>query len=313
MSTFLVTGAAGFIGGAMAKKLIDQGHKVVTIDNLSTGYREAIPEGVEFYKGDCQDYSLINKLEKYSFGAIFHIAGQSSGEISYDDPVYDLQTNAQSTLLLLKLALKTNCKKFIYASTMFVYGAKEDRLIAEDELLEPKSFYGVGKIASEQYMRIYQDYGITSTALRLFNIYGPGQNLKNFRQGMVSIFVAQAVYNEHIHVKGSADRFRDFVNVDDAVDAFIAAYERESNHYLDVNISTAQKTTVKQLIRLIQENIPYDVTTEFKGSTSGDIFGIVGDNSKAFKTLNWKPRIKLDEGLKEMIDWALKLKTQKVK
>jgi UDP-glucose 4-epimerase len=310
MAQYLVTGAAGFIGGAVASRLIKKGNEVVTIDNLSTGYEEAIPEDVVFYNGDCQDEHLVKQLEKYNFDAIFHIAGQSSGEISYDDPVYDLQTNAQSTLLLLKLAQKTNCKKFIYASTMSVYGAKEDKLIDENELLEPKSFYGVGKIASEQYMRIYQDYGITSTALRLFNIYGPGQNLKNLRQGMVSIFVAQAICQQYILVKGSEDRFRDFVFVDDVVDAFIAAYKRESNDYLDVNISNARKTTVKELISLIQDNIPFDVKTEFKGSTSGDIFGIVGNNSKAFDTLNWKPKIKLEEGLKDMIEWALKLKTQ---
>ena len=122
MKTFLVTGAAGFVGAALAKKLINNGHKVVTVDNLSTGFENSIPEGVVFYKGDVQDSSLIEKLHKYSFDCIFHIAGQSSGEISYDDPVYDLQTNTQSTLLLLKLAEKVNCKKFIYASSMSVYG-----------------------------------------------------------------------------------------------------------------------------------------------------------------------------------------------
>jgi len=186
--TYLVTGAAGFIGSALAKRLLIEGNKVITIDNLSTGFETAIPEGVEFFKGDCQDYSIVKQLEKYSFDAIFHIAGQSSGEISFDDPVYDLQTNAQSTLLLLKLALKTNCKKFIYASTMSVYGDQPDHKVNEEAMLKPKSFYGVGKVASEHYLRIYQQYGIQSTAMRLFNVYGPGQNLKNLRQGMVSIF-----------------------------------------------------------------------------------------------------------------------------
>ena len=100
MKTFLVTGAAGFIGAALAKRLVEEGNKVVTIDNLSTGFEENIPEGVEFIKGDCQDKNIITRLNNYQFDAIFHIAGQSSGEISFDDPVYDLQTNTQSTLLL---------------------------------------------------------------------------------------------------------------------------------------------------------------------------------------------------------------------
>ena len=224
---FLVTGAAGFIGSALSKRLIELGHKVVTVDNLSTGFVENIPNEVIFVKGDCHDKSLIKSLDKYSFDAIFHIAGQSSGEISFDDPVYDLQTNAESTLLLLKLALKVKCKKFIYASTMSVYGDQGETLVKEDSSLNPKSFYGVGKLASEKYLSIFQNFGINCTALRLFNVYGPGQNMYNLRQGMVSIFLAQAFNHNEINVKGSKDRFRDFIFIDDVVNAFISSYNKE--------------------------------------------------------------------------------------
>ncbi len=305
MKTFLVTGAAGFIGGAVAKRLISEGNRVITIDNLSTGYEKNIPEGVEFYKGNCQDYRVVKQLEKYSFDAIFHIAGQSSGEISFDDPVYDLQTNAQSTLLLLKLALKTGCKKFIYASSMSVYGDKPDKPVKEDTILKPKSFYGVGKIASEHYMRIYEQYGITSTALRLFNIYGPGQNMLNLRQGMVSIFLAQAINDKHIHVKGSKDRFRDFVYIDDVVDAFVASYHRQKKDYQEINISTGVRTTIEALIKEMKTKLPFEVSVEYSGSTPGDQFGITGDNSKAKQVLSWEPKVNLAQGLKTMVDWAL--------
>jgi len=305
--TYLVTGAAGFIGGAVAKRLIDEGNEVITIDNLSTGYEDAIPKGVNFYKGNCQDYDVIKQLEGYNFEAIYHIAGQSSGEISFDDPVYDLQTNAQSTLLLLKLAIKTGCKKFIYASTMSVYGPGDGKIISETYTPMPKSFYGVGKLASEHYLRIYEEYGIISTALRLFNIYGPGQNLNNLRQGMVSIFVAHAIYNKHIHVKGSGDRFRDFVYIDDVVDAFLLSESRSTNDYIELNISTGKKTTVDTLVNTIQNSMPFDTTKEFSGSTSGDIFGIKGDNRKALEKIGWEPKISIDEGLKLMTDWAIEL------
>ena len=202
MASFLVTGAAGFIGGALAKRLIEHGNKVITIDNLTTGFRESIPEGVIFIEGNCQDESIINQLNSYQFDAIFHIAGQSSGEISFEDPVYDLQTNAQSTLLLLKYALKTNCKKFIYASTMSVYGDQPDIPITEEASTLPKSFYAVGKLASEHYLDIYSKYSIDIVALRLFNVYGPGQNMENLKQGMISILLAQALSNKHILIKG---------------------------------------------------------------------------------------------------------------
>ena len=308
MAHYLVTGAAGFIGGAVAKRLLDEGNQVVTIDNLSTGYVDAIPEGVEFYEGNCQDTEVIQKLEKYSFDAIFHIAGQSSGEISFDDPVYDLQTNAQSTLLLLKLALKTGCKKFVYASTMSVYGDKPDEPVQEETILNPKSFYGVGKIASEHYMRIYQQYGINSTALRLFNVYGPGQNMENLRQGMVSIFLAQAINNKYVLVKGSKYRFRDFVNINDVVDAFLKAGSKKDFQFHSVNICTGVKTTVGELISEIQDGLPYEIRVEYKGSTPGDQFGIVGSNEKAGEVLGWRPNVNLKEGINKMCNWALNKK-----
>jgi UDP-glucose 4-epimerase len=305
--TILVTGAAGFIGSAIAKKFIELGNEVVTIDNLSTGFVEAIPQGVVFYKGDCQDLNLIKKIENYRFDAIFHIAGQSSGEVSFDDPVYDLQTNTQSTLLLLKLALKTNCKKFIYASTMSVYGDKpdnEERPVNENDVLKTKSFYGVGKIASEHYLRIYCNYGISCTSLRLFNVYGPGQNMKNMRQGMVSIFLEMALRNKSILVKGDRNRFRDFVYIDDVVDAFIKAYLQDNKDYKRYNVCTGVKTTIKQLIDEMLVNVSTDVKVKYQGSTPGDQFGIFGDSSLINKDIDWRPKTSLKEGLANMVNWA---------
>ena len=303
--TFLVTGAAGFIGSSLARNLINNGNKVITIDNLSTGYETAIPNGVEFYKGDCQDYNIVKQLEKYSFDAIFHIAGQSSGEISFDDPVYDLQTNAQSTLLLLKLALKTNCKKFIYASSMSVYGDQIDTTVNESAILKPKSFYGVGKIASEHYLRIYQQYGIYSTALRLFNVYGPGQNMANLRQGMVSIFLAMALKEKKIHVKGDKNRFRDFVYIDDVVEAFKKALNNKFSEFKVYNVCSGISTTIENLISSILSNIDHKVLVEYSGSTPGDQFGIYGNNSLIQKELGWEPKYNFEVGLKNMLNWAI--------
>lgn len=305
MKTYLVTGAAGFIGSKIAKKLIEDGHSVVTIDNLSTGYKENIPMGVKFYHGDCQDINIISQLTNFSFDAIFHIAGQSSGEISFDDPVYDLQTNAQSTLILLKLASIMGCKKFIYASTMSVYGDKPDKPVKENSILLPKSFYGVGKIASEQYLRLFQQYGIITTALRLFNVYGPGQNMNNLRQGMVSIFLSQAINQKHIYVKGDANRYRDFIFVSDVVDAFIKSVNRETGGFQVINISTGLRTTVKELINIMEDNLPYKVKVTYSGSTPGDQFGITGNNKLASKILKWQPKITLKEGMNKMVQWGL--------
>lgn len=304
MGNFLVTGAAGFIGSSLAKKLIKEGNQVVTIDNLSTGFKDAIPSGVVFYKGNCYDDSIIKKLESHRFNAIFHIAGQSSGEISFDDPVYDLKSNTQSTLQLIKLALKIECKKFIYASTMSVYGDKPKRPISEKDNVKPKSLYAVGKLASENYMRIFQKYGLQTTALRLFNVYGEGQNLINLRQGMVSIYLAQALKNKHILVKGSPDRYRDLVYIKDVVDAFKYVYNRIGNSNKIYNVSTGKKTTVDSLIKKIINILNEDISVEYHGSTPGDQFGVYGDFSKIKNELGWSPKVNLDEGLERMIKWA---------
>ena len=306
MKTFLVTGAAGFIGSALARYLVNNGNQVITIDNLSTGFEKSIPDGVTFIRGNCQDPEIFKPLYEYSFDAIFHIAGQSSGEISFDDPVYDLQTNTQSTLLLLQLALRTGCKKFIYASTMSVYGEKPDIPVTEETTLNPLSFYGVGKVASEHYLRIYQQFGINSTALRLFNVYGPGQNMENLRQGMVSIFIAQAIKNKRILVKGCPERYRDFIHINDVVDAFIAAADRKDNFFLTCNISTGVKTTVGEILSQIKKNLPYAAKVDLGDSTPGDQHGIVGDFTKAKQHLGWEPKVPLGEGLRKMCQWALK-------
>lgn len=305
MARYLVTGAAGFIGSAVARKLIELGNEVITIDNLSTGYKDAIPKKVVFIKGNCQDASIIDKVNSNKLEAIVHIAGQSSAEVSFDDPVYDLQTNAQSTLLLLKLAQKIGCKKFVYASSMSVYGEQPDRPTAEDVTTFPKSFYAVGKIASENYLRIFSQFGIAATSLRLFNVYGPGQNMENLRQGMVSIFLAQAISQKHIHVKGSKDRYRDFVYIEDVVDAFLRSLDKDDNQYNVFNVATGIKTTVEKLISKICQYLPFKPTIEYSGSTPGDQFGIYGDSLKILQVLGWSPRYSLDDGLSDMVKWAL--------
>ncbi len=300
---YLITGAAGFIGSAVAAKLIDMGHECVTIDNLSTGTKDNIPENCSFIEGNTYDLQIINQLKDVHFDAIIHIAGQSSGEVSFDDPIYDIKTNTDSTIMLLKYAVKTGCKKFIYASSMSVYGDHNPPLVDETTDTFPKSFYAVGKLASENYMRIYSDYGIACTALRFFNVYGIGQNMENLRQGMASIFLAQAIKNKHIVVKGSKERFRDFVYIDDVVDSVLASLTRESGFEI-FNVCTQKPQTVENVIKTIQNNLDYPVSVEYIGGTPGDQFGIYGDYSKINNKLGWKPSVNFEDGMKTMIEWA---------
>lgn len=305
---YLVTGAAGFIGAALAKKLVDEGHHVVTIDNLSTGFEKNIPNGVEFIKGDTFSHEIIDCLNKYRFDAIFHLAGQSGGVISWENPVYDMNSNITATLMLLQYAYRTSCRVFVYASSMSVYGDENPCPVREDDLIKPKSFYAVGKMASENYMRVFsEEYGIKCTALRLNNVYGPGQNMENLKQGMVSIFLAQAIKNRHIDVFGDRKRYRDFVYIDDVVDAFVLAGEGKENElYNTYNVATSKKTTCEELISLMCSYLDFDVSVKYEGRTLGDQFGIYCSYEKINNVLGFTPKVSLENGLRRMIEWAIK-------
>ena len=307
MAKYLVTGVAGFIGAAIAKRLLDDDHEVLGIDNLTTGYLSHVPAGVHFYEMSIHDIEVLKILKSHNFEAIFHIAGQSGGELSYADPIYDLQSNAQSTLLLLKYASESQCKKIIYASTVSVYGEPKNCLnIPETEVLKPKSFYGVGKLASENYLRIYaQQFGLDAISLRLFNVYGPGQNLNNLQQGITSIFLSQAVRGRHIHIKGPKDRFRDLIYIDDVTEAFMTVLEDKFRGFNAYNVSTGRKTVVEDIIEAIKLNLPFDISVNYDGSTPGDVFGYTGNPNKLMAESGWMPKMMFKDGLRIMVDWVL--------
>lgn len=306
MATYLVTGGAGFIGSAIAKKLLTKGHRVYIIDNLKTGYMENIPKEAIFINGDFSKDETIEKLNEQKFDVIFHIGGQSSGEISFEDPEYDLNTNTLSTLKLLQYCVNTGCKKFIYASTMSVYGEQEGKeQFSETDETNPKSFYAVGKLASEKYMQIFKNqFDIDFVSLRYFNVYGPGQNLENLKQGMVSIYLKQFLDDsfDKVIVKGDLNRFRDLIYIDDVVDITIDSAQNGKFSNQIVNIGTGKKTTVGEILNLIREYTNSTKEVLVTEGTPGDQFGIYADNSLLLGIYN-KSLTKFEIGLKKMIDW----------
>ena len=152
-------------------------------------------------------------------------------------------------------------------------------------------------------MRIYQQYGINSTSLRLFNVYGPGQNLDNLRQGMVSIFLAQMLHNRHIHVKGSPNRYRDFIHVHDVVDAFLECLDCKKSWGQRINVATGKRTTVGEVIDILCTIYDQDTSVEYSGSTDGDIHGIYADTSLMLSLFKMEKMITLEDGLRDMLAW----------
>jgi len=235
---------------------------------------------------------------------ICNFAGQSSGEVSFDDPVYDLRTNTESTLRLIKYGLETGCRRFIYASSMSVYGTVADEPIIVLRKYQHKCLSGVGKLASENYLRIYSSKGLKFTALRFFNVYGPGQNMQNLRQGMVSIFLKQLLEHDKIIVKGPLDRFRDFVYIDDCVDFTTGIIGNENTFGRFYNVGTGVRTTVKELLEQMIKISGEKKQIVIEKGTPGDQKGIYADTSAALSDIGFKAGFSLEEGLDKMIQWA---------
>jgi UDP-glucose 4-epimerase len=306
VTRYLVTGGAGFIGGAIARRLIERGHRVTVVDDLSTGARGNVPPGADFVLADLRSDAAVGALDGRGVDAILHLGAQSSGEISHVDPIADFDTNARGTFLLLRWAEHQGIKRFLFASSMAVYGSTEGP-VAEACPPQPVSFYGASKVAAEAAVSMFGRHGGAPTIFRMFNVYGPGQNLDNLRQGMASIYLAQLLRGGPIVVKGSLDRYRDLVYIDDVVDAWLRAIEDRSSIGATYNVGTGRKTTVRALVDGLLRaagHAPGTVAVTVASETPGDVHGSVADISDISRDLGWIPRVPLDEGLRRMVAWA---------
>lgn len=301
MKQVVITGVAGFIGSHVAKKFLSEGYHVIGIDDLSSGKISNISKDIEFVNADLSEKKTLDLIPPKS-ELILHLAGQSSGEISFDDPIADLEKNTTSTLNLISYGIKNKSERLVLASSMSVYGAVEDAPIDEAHSCAPLSCYGVGKYAAESYLRVYQKE-LPSVALRMFNVYGPGQDMANLRQGMVSVFLAQAIKNKNIIVKGSRDRFRDFVYIDDIVEAWFSASHSISALGEVINIGTGVKTTVGNVLDLICDYVPGSHYSIAAG-TPGDQSGIYANNGKMKQCLHLENLVSFDVGLRKFAEWA---------
>jgi UDP-glucose 4-epimerase len=308
-NTVVVTGGAGFIGSHIARRLDETGYEVIVIDNLQTGTTDNLPRGVEFIQGDISRKKCLSALNGKTIYAVFHLAAQSSGEVSNENPGLDLKVNTLRTLQLLHWCKTHSVPRFVYASSMAVYGDVLKNPVPENQICSPLSFYGISKFSSEHYVQHFAREGLATTCFRMFSVYGPGQNMTNMKQGMVSIFLAYLLHGEEIWVKGSGDRFRDFTYIDDVVNAWCSCLENEKSYGKIYNLAKGEKTLVRDLVHKEIELFGLDPETypvKFEGSTPADQFGLFADISLIKRDLGWKPEVSLDEGLKKMIAWVKK-------
>lgn len=298
----LITGGAGFIGTALAKRLQELKYEVILIDfehKFNLQHKE-----FEKYFVDIRYFKNFNIIKNKKFDFIFHLAAQTSGAISQEEPELDVDTNVKGTLNVCNFAKICGVKKIIFTSSMATYGDYQEK-IKDDFLQKPLSNYGVSKVCTEHYIKSFEQFGIKNTIFRLFNVYGEGQDMFNLRQGMVSIFIAQSIKSDIIEVTGSLDRYRDFVYISDVISALVLGLLEYTDGKI-YNIGSGIKTTVREIIELIL-SINDKPKEEFKinniGSHEGDQFGSIADNSNIL-TLGWNPKVDLVEDLKYTYKYA---------
>ncbi len=302
----LVTGGAGFIGSNLVDALIERGHEVFIIDNLSTGQKQNINPKAKFFEMDIQAQQVEAIFKATAFDYVFHTAAQINVRKSVEDPMADARANILGGLNILENCKKYKVKKFIFSSTGgAIYGDAEVVPTPETYQTKPISPYGVAKLTIENYLHYYQQvFNLNYTVLRYANVYGPRQN-SLAEAGVVAIFITKILKGEQPVINGEGNQTRDYVFVADVVRANLAAMEHEPIGIY--NVATEKQTDVNHLFQLITANFP-DKNIEAKHGPAmlGEQMTSCLAISKIKKDLGWQPEIELAGGIKLTVDWFKK-------
>jgi len=305
MKRYLITGGAGFIGGRLARRLHAEGHAISILDLPEKFKMFPVPAEAEIVAGDISHAGTFEKLIP-PFDAVIHLAAQTSARVSHEEPERDLHINARGTMLLARWCARNNVRRVLYGSSMGVYGNPLRLPVKETDIPMPASCYGVTKLAGEHYLQTHVPLGLQPTIFRMFNVYGPGQDMANLKQGMVSVYLAYIHEGKPVPVTGSLQRFRDFIYVDDVIDGFMRAMHDERSYGEVYNLGSGVTHTVRQVLDLLIESYGRDPKTypvHEVETHDGDIFGMHSDSSKFQTAFNWTPRVTLREGIGRMVGW----------
>jgi UDP-glucose 4-epimerase len=302
----LITGGAGFIGPKIAERLVEKGELVRVLDNLSTGNVSNIASllktgGVELVKGDILDPKAVAGAAK-GCGLIYHLAAQSSVPVSTANPLGDMRTNVEGTINILNAA-RADGAKVIFSSSSTVYGTAARVPTAENEPLIPHSFYGLSKMAAEHYCRLYSEHFEVPTAtLRLYNIFGPGTN----KGVMIDLYRKLLRDPRRLEVLGTGRQKKDYLYIDDAVEAFLIASERAKCEGEAYNIGLGESYEVFELVKMMFSILSLDgveVVTKGGESWQGDVQLTQPDVGKAEREMGWKARVGIMDGLERTFSW----------
>ncbi len=306
MSCYLITGGAGFIGSTLANHLGEE-HVVIVVDDLSMGKVENLDmtKNITFIEGDVAEKSLMEEIMKANkFDYIFHLAAVASVADSVARPVETHRVNFESVLMILELIRKYqhDLKRIVFSSSAAVYGDEPTLPKKEESVIRPLTPYAVDKFAAEQYVLDYCHlYDVPGSAVRFFNVYGPNQNPNSPYSGVISILVDR--YKKQIAgeatsftIFGDGSQSRDFVYIDDVIQALLLVANEEAALGKQFNVGTGKATTLLELIHAINEILGVELTLEYKEERSGDIHDSLADITK-IQSIGYQPKYSILSGM----------------
>jgi len=283
-------------------RFIEEGHEVVVVDNLSTGQRRNINAAANFYQADIQGRWLERVFRRERPAVVCHHAAQIDVRRSVQDPFFDAQVNVMGTLKVFQNAVKYGVRKVIFASSGgAVYGESQSLPVSEDHPTRPTSPYGINKAIGDEYLRYFRDsWGLEYVSLRYANVYGPRQD-GNGEAGVVGIFSQKMLNGDQPVINGNGRQTRDFIYVDDIVEANVAALTKTAHGIY--NVGTGQETTINELFGILAKLINPAVREVHGPAKKGEQQRIALDAGRLQRELEWETKVPLQDGLAKTVEY----------